>query len=39
LQAAQARLALNRSILDTAVGTLKDFQRPLGQVDRQRLDQ
>lgn len=39
LQEAQARLALNRSILDTAVGTLKDFQRPLGQVDRQRLEQ
>lgn len=39
LKEAQARLALNRSILDTAVGTVKDLQRPLGQADRQRLDQ
>lgn len=39
LKEAQSRLALNRSILDTAVGSVKDFQRQLGQVDRQRLDQ
>lgn len=39
LQEAKARLALNRSILDTAVGNVKDFQRQLGRLDRQRLDQ
>jgi hypothetical protein len=39
LKEAQARLELNRSILDTAVGSVKDFQRQLGQADRQRLDQ
>lgn len=39
LQEAQSRLALNRSILDTAVGSIGDFQRQLGQADRQRLDQ
>ncbi|MFN4261682.1 MAG: DUF1552 domain-containing protein [Gemmataceae bacterium] len=39
VRAAQARLALNRSILDTAVGSVHDFQRHLGSVDRQRLDQ
>ncbi len=39
LQAAQARVALNRSVLDTAVGSVKDFQRQLGHLDRQRLDQ
>lgn len=39
LQQAQARLALHRSILDTAAGSVKDLQRQLGQVDRQRLDQ
>jgi hypothetical protein len=39
LQQARARLALDRSILDTAVGNVKDFQRQLGHVDRQRLDQ
>lgn len=36
---AQERLALNRSILDAAVGNVKDFQRQLGHDDRQRLDQ
>lgn len=39
LREAQNRLTLNRSILDTAVGTIGDFQRTLGQQDRQRLDQ
>lgn len=39
LQEAQSRLALNRSVLDTAVGSIGDFQRQLGQADRQRLDQ
>jgi hypothetical protein len=39
LQEAQARLELNRSILDTATGSVKDFQRQLGQVDKQRLEQ
>src|SRR5205085_2316430 len=39
LKDAQARLALNRSILDTTVGSVKEFQKPLGNIDRQRLDQ
>ncbi|MCE9568142.1 MAG: DUF1552 domain-containing protein [Planctomycetes bacterium] len=39
LKEAHARLALNRSILDTAVSSVKDFQRPLGRDDRQRLEQ
>ncbi len=39
LQDAQARLALNRSVLDTAAGNIKDFQRQLGIDDRRRLDQ
>jgi hypothetical protein len=39
LKEAQARIALNRSVLDTAVGGVKDFQRDLGRTDRQRLDQ
>ncbi len=39
LKDAQSRLALNRSVLDTAVGSVKDLQRPLGQTDRHRLDQ
>jgi len=39
LRDAQARLALNRSVLDTAVGSARDFQRNLGQDDRRRLDQ
>ncbi len=39
LKDAQTRLMLNRSILDSAVGSAKDFQRQLGHLDRQRLDQ
>jgi hypothetical protein len=39
LQEAQARLALDRSILDTAVGDVKSFQNQLGYQDRQRVDQ
>jgi hypothetical protein len=39
LKEAQARLVLNRSILDTAVSSVKDFQRHLGYIDRQRLEQ
>lgn len=39
LKEAKARLALNRSVLDTAVGSISDLQRPLGRDDRQRLDQ
>jgi len=39
LKEARARLTLNKSILDTAVGNVKEFQRPLGQDDRKRLDQ
>lgn len=36
---AKARLALNRSVLDTAGSGVKDFQRQLGVDDRKRLDQ
>jgi hypothetical protein len=39
LRAAQSRLDLNRSILDTAGESVRDFQRPLGAADRRRLDQ
>jgi hypothetical protein len=39
LKEAQARLALDRSILDTALADVKDFRRQLGQLDQQRLDQ
>ena len=39
LKEAQARLALDRSILDTALDEANDFRRKLGHVDRQRLDQ
>ena len=39
LRAAQARIELNRSILDTAGESVRDFQRPLGAADRRRLDQ
>lgn len=39
LRQAQTRIALDRSILDTALGSVRDFQRPLGQDDRRRLDQ
>lgn len=39
IKKAQARLALNRSILDTAMGNVKDVRRKLGRVDQQRLDQ
>jgi hypothetical protein len=39
LRDAQARLQLNRSILDTATGNVRDVQRQLGHADRQRLDQ
>lgn len=39
LKEAHARLTLNRSILDTAVGSVKDFQRQLGHIDRNRLEQ
>jgi hypothetical protein len=39
LKEAQVRITLNKSILDSAVGNVKDFQRQLGNVDKQRLDQ
>ncbi len=39
LQEAQARLALNRSVLDTALGEVQDVRRKLGRIDQQRLDQ
>jgi len=39
LKEAKARINLNRSILDTALGSVKEFQRDLGHIDRTRLDQ
>ena len=39
LKEAQMRLTLNRSVLDAAVGNVKDVQRQLGGADRQRLEQ
>lgn len=39
LKKAKERLALDRSILDTAMGDVKDFQRKLGNHDRQRIEE
>ena len=39
LQQAKARVALDRSILDTAMEGVSDFRRDLGTEDRRRLDQ
>jgi hypothetical protein len=39
IRAARERIALDRSVLDTAVGEIKSFQGRLGAGDRQRLDQ
>ncbi len=39
LKEAEARIALNRSVLDTAGEGVKDFQRQLGTEDRKRLEQ
>ncbi len=39
LKSAQLRLALNKSILDTATGGVKDLRNNLGYTDQQRLDQ
>lgn len=39
IKEAQARLALDRSILDTAVGDVKSFQTRLGYQDRQIVEQ
>lgn len=36
---ARERLALDRSILDTAVGSVNDLRRKLGSVDNHRLEQ
>ena len=35
----QERLALTRSILDTAMGNVKDVKRKLGRIDQERVDQ
>ena len=35
----QTRLALNRSILDTAMGDVKSIRSKLGRIDQERLDQ
>lgn len=39
LKDAQARLATDRSVLDTAMASVKDLRRELGYLDQQRLDQ
>jgi len=39
LKQAKQRLALDQSILDTAIGDVKDFQRKLGYNDRRRVEQ
>jgi hypothetical protein len=39
LKQAKARIALNRSVLDTAVSDVKDLQRRLGRTDQQRMEQ
>lgn len=39
IKKAQTRLALNRSILDTAMGDVGDLKRKLGRIDQQRIDQ
>lgn len=39
LKQAKARIALNRSILDTAVDDVKALQRRLGQTDQRRMEQ
>ena len=35
----QERLALNRSILDTAMGNVNDVKRKLGRIDQERVEQ
>ena len=39
LKKAKERLTLDKSILDTALGDVKDFRRQLGHNDQQRIDQ
>jgi hypothetical protein len=39
IKQAQARLALDRSVLDTAMGEVGDLRRKLGTQDQHRLDQ
>ena len=39
IQEAKKRIALDRSVLDTAVGDIKRFQGKLGHADRQRVEQ
>lgn len=39
LKRAKQRIALHRSILDTATGDVKSLQRKLSHVDRQRMEQ
>lgn len=39
LRKAKERIALDRSILDTATGDVRSLQRRLGYADRQRIDQ
>lgn len=39
LKQAKARIALNRSILDTAMSDVRDIQRQLGSADQHRVEQ
>lgn len=39
IKKAQERLALNRSILDTAMGDVKSIKRKLGRIDQERVEQ
>lgn len=39
IKLAKERIALDRSVLDTAVGAVNDLKRRLGQADQRRVDQ
>ncbi len=39
IKEARKRIALDRSVLDVATGSVQDFRRNLGYADQQRLDQ
>lgn len=39
IQLAKERIALDKSVLDTAVGSVKDLKRRVGHVDQQRIEQ
>jgi hypothetical protein len=39
IKLAKERIALDKSVLDTAVGSVKDLKRRLGHIDQQRIEQ